>query len=50
MKKIFKFNFKAVLIMFALIPLLIGGTIVSTVSVGTSQKEIKKTTNQSGKL
>ena len=47
MKKIFKFNFKAVLIMFALIPLLIGGTIVSTVSVGTSQKEIKKTTNTS---
>lgn len=47
MKKIFKFNFKAVLIMFALIPLLIGGTIVSTVSVGTSQKEIKKTTNNS---
>lgn len=47
MKKIFKFNFKTVLIMFALIPLLIGGTIVSTVSVGTSQKEIKKTTNTS---
>ena len=41
---IFKFNFKAVLIMFALIPLLVGGTIVSTVSVGISQKEIKKTT------
>lgn len=47
MKKIFKFNFKAVLLMFSLIPLLVGGTIVSTVSVETSQKEIKKTTNTS---
>lgn len=47
MKKIFKFNFKAVLLMFSLIPLLVGGTIVSTISVETSQKEIKKTTNTS---
>lgn len=47
MKKIFKFNFNAVLLMFALIPLLVGGTILLTVSVGTSQKEIKKTTNTS---
>ena len=47
MKKIFKFNFKAVLLMFALIPLLVGGIIVSTVSIGTSHEEIKKTTNTS---
>ena len=33
--------------MFALIPLLVGGTILLTVSVGISQKEIKKTTNTS---
>ena len=47
MKKIFKFNFKTVLLMFALIPLLVGVTIVSIVSIGTSQKEITKTTNTS---
>ena len=31
MKKIFKFNFNAVLLLFALIPLLVGGIIVSIV-------------------
>ena len=47
MKKIFKFNFNAVLLLFALIPLLVGGIIVSIVSFETSQKEIKQTTNNS---